>query len=398
MLQNGSMSGGASSTQLDERSAAAETRPVEPASSAGVGDDVDRRSVLRRTIWICLGLFGLGRLLLLLTAVGISAVDHLGFSLLLRSWDGKYYMYLTRLGYPTTLRLQAAKPDAFFPLYPALANGLHDITHLPWLESTIAIGWIGGAALVVIGAMLADLVWGPERGRQAAIVLAVFPGSVVSGMVYADPVGLALAAGCLYLLARHRFVLAGVAAFAATLSFSLALAPLVAVAAWLFLVERHRKAIVTAVMAGLGAATFYLYLWAHVGTPLIWFRLERVKWHSHFGVSVTHGTIWALRSDFWAGPITAICLVVSVAGLVVLWRGGAPRSWFVFSGVIFAVSMLDTGTWLTPRLVYAMFPSILALGSRVPKAWTTPVVIVSMVCLCLCLCIYAPQNWVFFNP
>ncbi|HLI44299.1 MAG TPA: hypothetical protein VKU92_07500 [Acidimicrobiales bacterium] len=358
----------------------------------------DRVVTTRQIVWWSLGLFALGRVLLLLTASAISASDHLGVTLILRSWDGRYYMYLTHWGYPTTTRLLPAKPDAFFPLYPILSHLTHEVTRLPWLDSAIAVSWVGGGALVVVGALLARSVWGPERALQAAMLLAVFPGSVVSGLPYADPLGLALAAGCLLLCGRHRYGWAALAAFGATLTFSLALAPLCAVSAWLFFFERRRKALVVGAAAGLGALSFWGYLWWHVGTPLIWFRLERVKWHSGFGVSLTHGTIWALRSNVYAGTITAACLLVAVAGLVWLWQSPAPRTWVVFAGTVFAISMLDKGTWLTPRLLYAMFPAMLAVGARIRAEWRYPMVVISLLCLCLCLAIYAPQNWIFFNP
>lgn len=352
----------------------------------------------RQTIVKALGLFALGRILLLLTASAISAADHLGVTLILRSWDGRYYMYLTHWGYPTTTRLLPAKPDAFFPLFPILAHLTHEVTRLPWLDSAIAVSWLAGGALVVLGSLLARSVWGPQAGLQAALLLAVFPGSVVSGLPYGDALGLAFVAGCLLLLSAERYAWAGLAAMGATLSFSLALMPLLAVAGWLFLFERRRKALVTGIGAAAGALAFWGYLWLHVGTPLIWFRLERVKWHSGFGVSLTHGTIWALRSNFYAGPVTAACLVIAVTGLVWLWRSPAPRTWVVFSGTVFAISMLDKGTWLTPRLLYAMFPALLALGARLPGKWRFPMAVVGLLGLCLCLCIYAPQNWMFFNP
>jgi hypothetical protein len=365
----------------------ARTRTSQPAARAPW--DIIKRA---------LALFALGRVLIVATAFVISAVDHLSPALLLRSWDGKYYTILTHFGYPTTQHLLHAKQDAFFPLVPLLGRLVHDVTRLPWLDSDLAVVWLGGAALVALGALLVNDFFGHDRAATAAVLLAVFPGSVVSGFVYADPVGLAFVAATLLLLGRRRYVVAGLTAFGATLSFSLALAPVLAVCAWLFFVKRERPAFVTGAFAALGAALFYAYLWIHVGTPLVWFRLQRTIWHSRFGVSLSHGTIWALQSNVWAGPVTFLCLAISVAGLVALWKTNAPRTWLVYTGTVFAISMLDTGTWLTPRLVYAMFPGLLALGTQLPRRWLTPAVVFSLVCLVLCVCIYAPQNWVFFNP
>ncbi len=338
------------------------------------------------------------RVALLLTAVAIASVDHLRLNIVLPSWDAKHYLYVARYGYPRTSVLSLAKPDAFFPLFPVSVRILHTLTGLPWLVLGVAVCMLGGAALVVLGAKLAESVWGPRRAGQAAVVLAAFPGSFVAGMPYADPIGLAFGAGALLLLERRRYLLAGLAAMAATLTFSLALSALLAVAAWALVARREPRALLTGAFAAAGAGVYLLYLWIHVGTPFIWSRLEAVKWHSHFGLSIHRGTLWALQSNWHAGSVVATCLVFAVVSLAVLLRSGAPSTWMVFSSVIFLVSLFDTGTWLTPRLLYAMFPAVLAMGSRLPERWTTPVVVLSTLAMCLCLCIYAPQNWVFFNP
>lgn len=384
---------------------------AEPAAEAGVLDPGDlsltrragsRTEQPRAVPWDVvrqsLSLFALGRVLLLAAVFVISAIDHLSPSLLLRSWDGKFYTVLTHFGYPTSRHLYTARPDAFFPLLPLTGHVVHLVTGLSWLDSDIAVVWLGGAALVVLGALLANDAWGHDRAVQAAIVLAVFPGSVVSGLVYADPIGLAFVAATLFLLGRRRYASAGLTAFGATASFSLALAPLLAVSAWLFSVEKQRRALVTGALAALGAASFYGYLWAHVGTPLIWFRVERTIWHSGVGISVTQGTLWTLRTNPWAAIVTILCLLISLAGMRALWKTNAPRTWLVFTAAVFLISLFDTGTWLTPRLVYAMFPGVLALGSRLSRAWIAPVVVISLVCLVLSMAMYAPQNWLFFNP
>ncbi|MHB8245342.1 MAG: hypothetical protein ACYDGN_08320 [Acidimicrobiales bacterium] len=362
------------------------------------GDRAEVSSSRRRAVRLGLAVYGLSRLFLLSTAGLIEAIDHLSASIVLRSWDGKYYMYIARHGYPTTLRLKPARPDAFFPLFPMMVRALHFLTGLAWLDSGVLASWIAGAALVVLGALLAGSIFDSERAVQATLLLAVFPGSVVAGLPYADPLGLACSAACLLALQRKRFFLAGVAGMAATASFSLVLGPLLAVCLWLLVANRQLKVIVTAGLTTLGAALYVVYLWIHVGTPLIWWRLQRTIWHSHLGLSIERGTTWAIRATWGSFGVTTACLVVAVTGLVLLRRYRAPVSWLIFTSTIFAITIFDTGTWLTARLAYAMFPGVLAIGARIPKEWTVPMVVVSMLGLCLCLAIYAPQNWYFFNP
>ncbi len=345
-----------------------------------------------------LAVYVVTRLFLLATAVAIASVDHLRLNIVLPSWDAKHYLYVARYGYPQTSNLSLAKPDAFFPLFPLTVRIVHTLTDLPWLVIGVGVSMLGGAALVVLGAKLAESVWGPRRAAQAAVVLAAFPGSFVAGMPYADPIGLAFAAGALLLLERRKYLLAGLAAMAATLTFSLALTALLAVAAWVLVGRREPRALLTGALAATGAGIYFVYLWIHVGSPFIWSRLEAVKWHSHFGLSIHRGTMWALQSNWHAGSVVATCLAFAVVSLALLLRSGAPSTWMAFSSIIFLVSIFDTGTWLTPRLLYAMFPAVLATGSRLPERWTTPVVVLSVLAMCLCLCIYAPQNWVFFNP
>lgn len=340
--------------------------------------------------------YGASRILLLVTAAVLSVINHMSMGALMRSWDARYYMSILRSGYPSTTDFFRARPDAFFPLYPLVGRGVHIVTTLPGLDSAVAVSWIGGAALLVVAARLSEDLWGPARARQAALVLAVFPGSIVAGLPFADPLGLALAGWMLLCLHKKRYLWAGVAGMAATASFSLELAPLLAVCAWVLVFRRELRVVLSAALTAIGAGLYFLYLWVHVGSPLFWFRLEKAQWHAGLTFSIHRGTLWGLLINWTCGPITWACLIIAVAGIVALRRMRAPWILIVYTGVVLVVTVFDGSTRLSPRLVYAMFPGLLALGSRLPKALTVPFVALSMVCLCCCLAMYAPQNHAFF--
>lgn len=352
----------------------------------------------KRAVGLALFVYLLSRLFFFTTAWAISIADHLSVSLVLRSWDAKYYLWAAHHGYPTTHNFHLAKPDAFFPLYPAVIRAVHFVMQVPWAASAVLVAVVSGGFLVVAGTLLASAVWGAERAAPAGMLLAAFPGSVVAGLAYADPLGLALCATFLLLVQRRRYLWAGLAGMAATACFSLVIFPIVAVVACLVIAERRWEPVISGVLSMLGAAGYLVYLWVHMGTPFFWFRLERVKWHSGLGLSLRHGTLWALQSDWETGLLTSVCVVLGATGLIALKRTGAPASWIVFSLVIYLISLFDMGTHLTVRLLYAMFPAILAAGSRLRREWIVPVISLSMLGLCLCLVIYAPQNWIFFNP
>lgn len=345
-----------------------------------------------------LGVYGLSRFFLLATAAGISAVDHLSLSLVLRSWDGKYYLWDAHHGYPSALDLHTGKPDAFFPVYPLAVRLVHFVTQLSWTTSGVLVAMLAGAFLVAAGALLAEAVFGPEAAAKSALVLALFPGSFVAGLTYADALGLALAALFLLLMYRGRWLAAGAVGMVATATFSLLLVPLIAVCLWVALAERRRRALLTGAMTGLGTLGFLIYIWAHTHDPFFWFRLQHVKWHSGPGLSLKHGTLWALQSNWEVGPLTALCIIAGILGLVALRHSKAPPTWLVFSSVVFAISLFDTGTHPTPRLLLAMFPAWLAAGTKLSERLTVPVLTMSLLGLCLCLAIYAPENWVFFSP
>lgn len=351
-----------------------------------------------RAVWLALIVYGISRVFFFATAGVISVADHVSVPSLLRSWDAKFYLWDAHHGYPTTQNFRLAKPDAFFPLYPGVIRAAHFVMQIPWSAAAILVACLSGALLVAVGTVLATDVWGPGRGASAGMLLAAFPGSVVAGLGYADPLGLALASLFLLMVRRRSYLLAGLAGLLATTCFSLLVVPISAVVVWRIIAERRWEPALSGLLSLLGPLAFYLYLWVHVGSPLFWFRLERNKWRSGIGLSLRHGTLWALQSDWKAGLVTAICVVLGGLGLAALKRTSAPVSWGVFSSTVFTIALFDTGTHMTVRLLYAMFPAVLAAGSLLRRNWTVPVLTLSILALCLCLVIYAPQNWVFFNP
>lgn len=338
------------------------------------------------------------RVLLLATSRIIAAVDHLAWSAVLRPWDARWYLAIADRGYRSSSAPHRARSDAFFPLYPLLTKVLHRITPLSLESAAIVLSWVGGALLVSFGARLASSLWEYERAVQAAVLLAVFPGSVVAGLPYADPLGLAFAAASLLELRRRRFLTAGLAAGLATATFSLVVVPLLAIALWTVVVQRQPRATLTLVLCLTGIAGYFSFLWMHTGSPLIWFRVESIDWHSHVGVSLRRGMFWIFHVTVESSIVAAVCCLGLIAGFVALLKLRAPSEWVIFCLVVLATILFDTGTWLTPRMIYAMFPCVLALGAFLSRRWIIPLVILFAGLLCLCLVIYTPQNYVFFNP
>ena len=78
------------------------------------------------------------------------------------------------------------------------------------------ISTIGGAIATYLVYRLATDWWDRKTGFRAAVLFAVFPGSVVFSMVYSEGLLLPLAAGCLLALGHRRWLVAGILAGFAT--------------------------------------------------------------------------------------------------------------------------------------------------------------------------------------
>lgn len=155
------------------------------------------------------------------------------------AWDSEFYLSIATSGYNDPhVRAIRPQPDAqppfdrplslnyaFFPLYPHLMRALAAPFSVLGLNP-IAAGTLAGVSISVLGALggmvaLFDLVGqerSPDDGIRAAFYLIAFPTGFFLAQVYTEGLFIGLSFGCLALVRRRVWLLAGLLAAMATLT------------------------------------------------------------------------------------------------------------------------------------------------------------------------------------
>ncbi|MEY3147825.1 MAG: hypothetical protein RL688_1044, partial [Actinomycetota bacterium] len=105
---------------------------------------------------------------------------------------------------------------AFFPTYP------HLVRFVSWLLpggdtfAALVLNLLLGAVFIVLVGLLTRSWFGDLIAQRVMILCAIFPGSFVLSFAYSEALLLTLAAACLLLLDRERWLWAGMTAMLAT--------------------------------------------------------------------------------------------------------------------------------------------------------------------------------------
>jgi hypothetical protein len=341
---------------------------------------------LRWTIAIYIGT----RALLLAVAIVNGALRHHPVLNELANWDGFWYRSVANKGYPT-FPSHAQTNLGFFPLFPMAAWA---VAHLLTLTSThseiwritfsgAAVSMVGGLAATVIVHRLAEGWWDKQTADRAAALFAIFPGSVVFSMVYAEGLIIPLAAGCILALERRRWLVAGILAGVATAAGPEAfmLIPACLVAAFRefrrygYGFGRSWRSLIPTAMAPIGAASFAVFLWSWTGTPMANYYAQHYGWQEKtdplalWNLTVTMTN--QLTHTPFNHPTINLNLIVGFLGAFVL----AWALWCVFRartrispeaiawtlGISF---LCVTSEYIppNPRLLITSFPAILAIA------------------------------------
>ncbi len=354
----------------------------------------------RRRLVGLLALYGVSRAALLVEAAVIAARNHSAVASVLMPWDGGFYLSIATIGYPARVVPLGASTIAFFPLFPILGRGLADATGLGIDWSLVVVSLASGAAVTVLGWRLAVSALGDERGLRSGALLAVFPGSVVAGLLYADALGVAFALAALLLATRGRYVVAGLLGALATASLSLLVVPLACALAWSALRTRRIRSFCAPAISLCGGGAYLVYLWIHTGSPFTWSRVERAGWLVHPSLPWQDLTAFSLYPFTTTGSavLTASSIALAALGLFALFRVGAPGEWVVLAALVLAAVTFDGGAWIAPRFLFDGAPLVLAIGAATPRRAFPAVVVLSLAGLVFLLAAYSPVNRVFFSP
>ncbi len=330
-----------------------------------------------------------------LTVAGAAAIDcytHKSLSTDLGVWDGKWFIRAAQHGWPNHLPMVHGPPArstiAFFPLFPLTIRWLTDATSSSPLVVGLAISGITGLTAVVAIGMLVRQYAGSEKATRATLLFAVFPGTFVFSLAYAEGIAITCVAFGLLALLRRNWWLAGVLGLLATAASPIALA-FVLSCAWCAGREvfRHRtwQALLAPVLAPLGFIAYMGWLWVHTGTLSAWRWTERWGWNSYPSVAYPFRVVATFVRDPVAptetGQILFVGVVVTVVGAVLAIREHQPSAVLIYGLAAAGLAAVSSPVGLRPRFIMLAFPLVVAYGTRLRGRAYVGAVVVSAVLL-----------------
>jgi mannosyltransferase PIG-V len=305
-------------------------------------------------------------------------------------WDAGWYVEIASKGYA---RIAST---AFFPLYPALTHGLYTV--VPFLSPLVAALIISNLALLVALVLLvrlADREFGDHPGRRAAFLLVAYPGAFFFTSAYPEGLLLALMLASFMAARARRWLPAGAAAAAATLT-----AAPGAILGFPLLIEYLRtlprsaaglrsrgfrwedlRALGMLAMIPLALGAFGLYLRAITGNGLQIITAQHDYFQREFGflwgIRLGLSRLYHLPLSSFAGArnLLDVVPIFLAAVVLVLAIRLLPLSYSVFVAILLVLNLseprmdtrLSPGQNLWPlqsdlRQVLVMFPLFMALG------------------------------------
>jgi len=294
-------------------------------------------------------------------------------SAFLRMWDGTWYELIATDGYPDHVYGNDGQPIglfAFFPIYPLLVRGLHELTFLNIGDAATVVSL---AAALVLAALLwvyvRDLTDNGTADRTVAL-FAFFPGAFVLTVHYSDGVMLCAAVACLLALHRRHWLVAGLAGALCTAARPNGIV-IVACCAFVAFMEIRRnhdwRALLAPALAPLGIVVHFLYLWRLTGHAFPWYVAEHEGWLDEFELNAVVDRmqyLWYHQMSDRQGYLIAAMLLFTLVTLVLLLRSRLPGEVVVWTVGILVLALGSTVLGLRPRFVMTAFPLFIPLAAR----------------------------------
>ncbi|MDQ1396755.1 MAG: hypothetical protein QOG64_2014, partial [Acidimicrobiaceae bacterium] len=294
------------------------------------------RVVGRRLLEISrpVGLFAASRVVTVAALAITVVVKGLPAFRVFQSWDSSWWVATAALGYPHGVPVvdghAAASTIAFFPLLPLLTRGVMHLTGLSPLRSALLVTTLFGAATATGLWYLTKRLFGAATADRAVALFCFFPGSFVFSLVYAEPVMLALAIGCLIALLQRRWLVAGVLAALATATRPNAVV-LIACCGWeagaAILRRREWRSLVAPALAPAGIVAYFWFLDVRTGSLTAWFDVEKGGWGERIQpTALIHYVQTFARNGFaeWNTPVPLAVTVLIAVTAILLIRARVP--------------------------------------------------------------------------
>jgi hypothetical protein len=299
--------------------------------------------------------------------------------------DAGFYLAIAEHGYPVHLRFPAAGRAAFFPLFPLLIRLTSYLTGGSCLIAGLIVSVLAGAASAVGVWALAARVRDRGVADRAVVLYCFFPGAMTFGMLYSEPLAVALGAAALLALIERRWLLAGIIGAAGTAErptlIVLAVVSGVAAAQAIW-TRREWRALLAPALTPLGMLAFFGYLGHRYHDYAFWFQVEKAGWNQHIDWGVH-----TLRIVFWADPGTSkyrvfnlvlmIMFIAAVAGVAMTLAARLPLPVTLFGVLVVLMCVIAYGQSTKPRFVWSGFTLFIGAAAKLPKAIYWPVVVLS---------------------
>lgn len=321
-------------------------------------------------------------------------VPHLGtVSAVAYRWDGWWYLDIARRWYSSSLRPPVPgfhhrfSDWAFFPAFPALLRGVHLVTRMPLPATGIVVSLVAGLLAVRAMYALGEHYGGRDVGRGAALLVAVWPASMVFGLPYSEGLYVAATAAALLALMRQRWVVAGLcgAVASGTRATGIAVIAAAAVAAVTAAVrERNPRPLVAPVLTAFGLVAFLAYGWAQTGDVLVWRHAENL-WAQQFDMGYPMYVGWAHTLLHGGSALPAVLLqwfgmlaVLAFAAAAWVRRRSLSVPLAVYGLVALVLLLGYSAVGTRPRMVLGVIPGFIWLA-----AWLRPRVTAVVAVCCL---------------
>lgn len=324
-------------------------------------------------------------------------------------WDTGFYVSIAEEGYRYTgVELPSV---AFFPLLPILMRLL-----MPLVGDAVVAGvLISNLALLAATIVLYRLVleaWDAAAAERTIWYLSVFPASLFGSAIYTESLFLLTATGASMLARRGRWVGAGLAGVAASLTrlHGMLVAVLLAGEWWR---QRHDHltekpplaALAAAAVTPLGTVAYALYCWKTFGNPFAfataasaWGRVPKPPFATMVEVVQAPPEGWfpgllagSIHVDNWIDLIAVLAFLLLGCALLALGRWG--EGLFIVLGVSLS---FGSGLLMSQRrYMWVLFPVFILLGVWGERPWLDrTVTLLSAFGLALCTALFANGYWV----
>jgi Gpi18-like mannosyltransferase len=312
-------------------------------------------------------------------------------------WDAVHYLDIATRGYQGT-------DMAFFPLYPLLIKILGSL-----VGNHLVAGLLISNASFFFGLLylykLLEHEYDRPTARRAIFYVSIFPTAVFFSAVYTESLFFMLTVASFYYMRSHRFWLAGIIGFFASLTRSEGVLLVVP-----FLMEWYAqykpsfakgvKDLFAGALIPAGVVVYSAYLWVLRGDPL-YFSHVQIHWNRHLAPPWVSFINAFDKIAHASSPLTVanqsleIAFTLLMIGVLIAgWRSLRP-SYIAYMALSILVPMSTSSLMSMPRFALVLFPmfAILARWGDRPSV-NNLIVAFSLPLLGLFTVLFADWYWV----